>query len=523
MSMRCPAIFLLFLPFFQMLCGQGSAGFAPPTSYREQLEERGAVREISLQEAITTALRGNLEIEIEDYNRGLAKAGVVSANSYYAPIAAMNASILSNDVPTTSLLQSGTFGSLISHSWSIAPSIQENLPGGGTATVTVNMNRMSTNSDYSLVNPAYGSTIGVTVTQPLWRGFRRTAAERQIVIARLNERMDEGQFRQRVSGIVEQVINAYWRLMITIESYEAQRQSWSVASAEYEQARKGGDAAAMASQRSDVASHEQSLTHAAVQIIQASNALKRLLARSIMDPVWNAGLICSDRPDFQESSVSLDEAVKTALERRPELEQLRLQIKQSDAEVRFDKQETKPTVNLRLEALSAGSAGTITELLPPSALAPYGGLGTAYRQVLTFQHPSVAAGLELRLPLRNTAARSQLESAVIGTRKLETQLRAAQEDIMVDTRNAWEMIAVQRKNVEAAGFSRSAAEGRLAAETKSRGAQENLEVLRDRRNLAEARVREWQALIDHRLSQVSLQRAMNTLLDEQQIVLARRK
>jgi hypothetical protein len=52
----------------------------------------------------------------------------MSANSYYAPIATMNTSILSNDVPATNILQTGTFGSLISHSWSIAPSIPENLP-----------------------------------------------------------------------------------------------------------------------------------------------------------------------------------------------------------------------------------------------------------------------------------------------------------------------------------------------------------------------------------------------------------
>jgi outer membrane protein TolC len=523
MSRHHTCIFLLFLASFQRLYGQTSADFAPPKPYREQLAEQGPVREISLQEAIATALRSNPEIEIENYNQGLAEAGVMSANSYYVPVASLNTSILSNNVPATNILQTGTFGDLISHSWSITPSIQENLPGGGTATVTVNLNRSSNNSDYSLVNPAYGSTVGFTVTQPLWRGFRRTAAEKQIIIARLNERMNESQFLQRVSGIVEQVINAYWRLMITIENYESQRQVWTVARAEYEEAQKAGDAAAIASQRSDVASHAQSLTNSAAQIIQASNALKRLLAPSVMDPVWYAGLICSERPDFKESSVSLAEAVKMAFERRPELEQLRLQMKQADAEVRFDKQETKPAVNLRLEAQSNGIAGTITELVPASAVAPYGGLGTAYRQSLTFQHPSVAAGLEVRLPLRNTAARSQLANALIETRKLETQLRATQEDIMVDIRNAWETIAVQKKNVDAAGFSRSAAEERLAVQTKAASAPESLDVLRDRRTLAEARVREWQALIDYRLSQVSLQKAMNALLDDQQIVLARRK
>ncbi len=305
------------------------------------------------------------------------------------------------------------------------------------------------------------------------------------MVAQLSEQMDDSQFRQRVSSVIEQVIKTYWRLALAIANYETQRKSWDVAVAEYEQTRKqnqdGHDNGTLLSQRAEVASHDQSVAQASVQIIQAGNALRRLLAASVMDPVWSEGLITSDRPDFRDPALNLNEAVKTAFDRRPELEQLRLQIKQSDAEVRFDRQETKPSVNLRLEALSTGDAGTVMDVPAGSAVPPSGGLGTSYRQALVFQHPSLAAGLDIKLPLRNSAAKSQLVNALIGTRKLETQLRATQEDILVDVRNAWESIAARRRDVEAAGASRKFAEERLAGQPPNPDDSQRLDILRDQK------------------------------------------
>lgn len=120
----------------------------------------------------------------------------------------MNASILSSNLPVTNILQTGESDSQITKSWSVNPSLQQNLPGGGTATLSVNLNRTSTNGLYVFVNPVYTSTVGLTITQPLLRGFRRTAAERQIIISRLTEHISESQFRQKVVTVVEQVISA---------------------------------------------------------------------------------------------------------------------------------------------------------------------------------------------------------------------------------------------------------------------------------------------------------------------------
>lgn len=517
--------------------------FPPSTPWRAKLAERGPVREITLRDSIATALMHNLEIEIENYNPDLAQTSLTSARSFFDPQATLNASLVSSNLPVTNVLQTGESDSQITKSLMINPSLQGNLPGGGTATLSVGLNRVSTNGLYVFINPVYTSTVGLTLTQPLLRGFRRTAAERQIVVAQLNERIDESQFRQKVASVVEQVINAYWRLAVGGEYYEAQRLARDVAIREYEDTRKrlqdGQETPlALTSRRSDVASHDQSLTQAEVQLVQAANNLKRLLAPSVFDPLWSIGLIAADRPEAPDPSkvdpqyASVDESIKTALARRPELVQLRLQAQQSSAEVRFAQQETKPAVNLRLELLTTGDAGkvyavtpdNVVSLVPDPANPNYGGLGKSYGKALSVQHPSLAGGLEIRLPLRNRAANSQLTAAELGSRRVQSQMRATQEDILVEVRNTWGAIAAHRRNVEAAGISVRLAEERLNADVaKSGNDPRNIEALRDQRDLADARVHELQALVDYRLSEVSLRKAMDTLVDDQQIVLARHR
>jgi outer membrane protein TolC len=519
------------------LFGQPQDNFPPSKPWVAQLAEKGPARQITLHDALLASLMHNVDIEVEGYGIDLARQSTVNARSYFDPQLGVNVSGLSTNVPVTNILQTGGYGSQITHSSTLSPNIQQNLPGGGTATLTLNMARNSSNGDFVIVNPSFSSSLGLTITQPLWRGFLRTAAERQIVISRLGEQMSEAEFRQKVSYIVEQVIVAYWRLAATVQNYEAQRESREVAVAEYEQARNNlkdhpDDAASLSAVRSEVASHEQSMTQAAVQIVQASNNLKRLLAPTAMDPIWSTGLIPSDRPEAGEPSVTLDQAVETATLRRPELEQLRLQIRQADADYRFARQETKPAVNLRVEMQSNGAAGTVyalsetgqvtTVLNPASPL--YGGLAKSLGGTFTVQHPSLAGGLEVKFPAGNRAAASQLATTATHKKKFQAQLRAAEEDIVVEVRSAYETITAQHASVQAANLSRALAEEHLAdVKSKFQGDPSNIDILRGQRDLADARVRELQALIDCQLSQVSLGKAMNTLVDDQQIVLAHRK
>jgi len=206
MAIRSACFLSLLLSVASILSSQEAGSFPPSVPYRVQLAARGPIREIGLREALAMALAHNLEIEIDSYGRELSREATISAKSYFDTVATLNTSVISSDIPATNILQTGALDSLINKAVSVMPGIQQNIPGGGAVTVFTNIARNTTNSQFSFINPVFGSTLGFSVTQPLWRGFRRTAVERQIVVSRLNEKLSESQFRQKVAYVIEQVL-----------------------------------------------------------------------------------------------------------------------------------------------------------------------------------------------------------------------------------------------------------------------------------------------------------------------------
>jgi outer membrane protein TolC len=102
-------------------------------------------------------------------------------------------------------------------------------------------------------------------------------------------------------------------------------------------------------------------------------------------------------------------------------------------------------------------------------------------------------------------------------------MKNQQHLIMVEVRNAYETITTRQKSMEAARLARQLAEEQLDGETKrfQAGLSTNFEVLRFQRDLAENQVSELRAEVDYELAVTALHRAMNTIVEEQDIVLAK--
>ena len=83
-----------------------------------------------------------------------------------------------------------------------------------------------------------------------------------------------------------------------------------------------------------------------VQIIQAQNAFKRLLAPDPQASVWDVSLIPTEKPSVVDVSISMDNAIQTALGRRPEIDQIRLEIEKLDIDRVYLKKDGKPAIDL---------------------------------------------------------------------------------------------------------------------------------------------------------------------------------
>ena len=113
------------------------------------------------------------------------------------------------------------------------------------------------------------------------------------------------------------------------------------------------------SSQAEVATREQSLIQSEVQIINAQNNLKRMLAPDPSASIWNLTLIPVDRPRMREVTLTLEEAIEISTRNRPEPERVRLQMEKNEVDRRFYTREGKPTVDLRASYGSLGTAGTV--------------------------------------------------------------------------------------------------------------------------------------------------------------------
>ena len=547
-------LLLLFFPHSSLMAqetGESSAPphqdeFLAPEPWADRVRREGPVLELTLKDAIRLALTNNLDIAIEEFNEDLNRELIVGTKGFYDPTLSLNMGWVSQEQPSTTILDAGAGIPLRkSKRWSFDSSLTQNVAGGGNFSISFNNNRFTSNSFFVFVNPNFNSTFDLRFTQPLWRGFLETQTERQLKLFNLDTRITDSQFKQKVSEIVQQVETQYWELVYAMENHEIQRKSMELAIVQHRNNKRRVEIGVTApieitSSSAEVARSEQEMIGAEVAIISNQNGLKRMLAADPKASIWNLTLIPTDQPQMKTLQITLKQALETAIERRPELEQMRLQIDKNGVDQDYYKKEGKPSVNLVANVTSRGTAGQILQDVfvdndgdgipetrvgrAPNLNNPFfGAFGNSMGQAFGFDFVDYGVFLNVEIPLRNRRNDAQRAETGINHRRLLSQMKNQQQLIVVDVRNAYETIGTQKKRLNAARMARRLSEEQLEGETKrfQAGLSTNFEVLRYQRDLALSQVGELRALIDYQVALTSLQKAMYTIIDANDIALAK--
>lgn len=542
-------LILFVLPFkglSQTPSRDSNQDFQVPESYVDRMRKQSSLLELSLQESIHMALSNNLEIAIENFNEDLNRAQVLKVKGHYDPTMSFIVGWNSRETPTSSTLQAGQ-GVTVNEldGFTFDSSFIQNVGGGGTLNLSFQNGRNLTNSLFQFINPRYDSSFNISFIQPLWRGFFQNDTRRQIQILNLDTKIGDTQFKQKVVEVIQQLQNQYWELVYAVANYETQRKSVELAIIQYQDNKKRVDIGVMApieitSSKAEVARRDQTLIQSEVQIINAQNGLKRLLASDPLASIWDLVIIPTDSPRLRNVSSTLRQSLDTAFRNRPELQRIQLQIEQNEINRKFYTMEGKPNVNLRTNFGTVGAAGQVFQTLmvdldgdgipessggrvPHTSDPRYGNFSTAWGQISHFNFRNWGLFLDIQIPIRNRANEADLATVTLRQRQFESTMKNQQHLIMVEVRNAYETITTRQKSMEAARLARQLAEEQLDGETKrfQAGLSTNFEVLRFQRDLAENQVSELRAEVDYELAVTALHRAMNTIVEEQDIVLAK--
>ena len=428
--------------------------------------------------------------------------------------------------PQTSLL--GGVNALVTNTAVANAGIQQGFASGAQVGFNFNNNHQNLNLLNSAYNPYSGSSLGLTVTQPLLRGFGRTLNRRFIRIAGNEQRIGSLLFRQQLIAAVYGVIRLYTDFVALYEDRNVKQETLNLAdkllSDTKAQVEEGTLAQVEATRASaQVFSARQDLINAGGLLDEQEAILKNVLTRrGNEDPeVREAHLIPTDTlsiPDKDEVR-PIQDLLREAAETRPDLGQAELQVANLKIGLEGARSLTRPQVDLLGILQNNGLAGEVNQLAPNSGVAIAGGYGGALEQVLSRKYPTYGIGVQVMLPIHNRIAEADLARDELQTKQGEIRLRQLQNQARLEVEDALIAMRRARGSYEAAVQARKLQEESLAAEQAKFevGASTSFFVIQYESLLAQAKSTEVAAKSSYVKARAALARATGSILDENHI------
>ena len=494
-----------------------------PISPIEQAEKVGTAYHISLKDLTKLALQNNLDIAIQDTNEELYQKRVLQAYGPYDPAISATLGVRSNLSPNTNQVNMSTQGpanSLTTDTWNV--SISQNIPTGGGISASFNTNRQNTNQLFALFNPQYNSSVSLNFLQPLLRNRQIDQNRGTIKLYNLDVKLSDSQFKQTVVNTIATMQSSYWNLVYAVRYYDIVKALAKLNQITVNNNREKVRIGVLAPieitvAQSTLATTMVSLITARMNIMVAENNLLSMISSDHNAEIWHKVIVPTETPDFVEYKMGLDEAIDAALAKRPELEQLDIQLQENGVNFHVTTNQKKWQFDFQGSFGTVGVAGpqNIMSGQPviPSELV--GGIGTTYSSLFTQGFRNWYAGVQVGIPLRNRSLDSQIGQLEIQKKSLLLNRKSTELKIVVAIRNAFDTLDTNRQNIETTRIARELAQAQLDGEEKrfQAGMSENFLVLQRQTDLATAEGAELQALVSYKQSIIAVQQAMYTLLD----------
>lgn len=473
---------------------------------------------LSLEQAIRSAARNNVDIRLAQIQPGIDQAAVEAAEAAFDAVFFTEGNFNKQNRPRTATTFNGVrvgAADTTQDTSTLTTGIRKSLDTGGNVTISTGFDYTNNKTDgISLApDPSWTSRVLLGVSQPVLRNFGAPANRAQIALSRNAVRRDALSLQAQMLTVLADVENAYWKLvqarhslaiqqhllemMIETRTRVEKRQTVDVSSVQVAQA------------NSFVLQQQADVLIAAQAIRVASDDLKKLMNDPNIPLADETLIVPSDEPVEAPVTYNLLDAVTTALRKRPEPRGALLAI--DDASIRMSVADNQSL-----------------PLLDLNAQIQYFGLDTgvesSYRQLGEGDFIEYLIGAKFEQPIGNRAAEADLRRTRMERQLATVQYRKAVQEVvqtvkatMRDVQTSWQLIEVNR------GARRAAAENlRALAQREETGEALTPEFLLSlkldtQRRLAAAELGELKSLIDYNVSLARHQQATGALMEYNQI------
>jgi outer membrane protein len=393
----------------------------------------------------------------------------------------------------------------------------------------------SSNSVRDNYNPYSTGMLGLTVTQPLLRGFGIALNRRFITIAKNDKKISDLNFRQQIINVIYGISRLYYDLVALADDVRVKQETLKSVQELHknvEASVEQGTLAAVELTRADaqIAGAEEDLVNSQGLLDEQELVVKNVLTRKGgREPaVQGAHIITTDSiavPD-QEKIPVLADLLPAAMKQRPDLQQGALQLENLRIALKGTRNELLPELDLVGTAANSGLAGQTNSLYQsttgtvPTGGAPVdpaftGGYGNVLNQVFARRYPTYEIGIQLNLPLRNRVAQADVTRDELQLRTSETRYLQLQNQAEVELEDAIIGLRRARVSYQAAVRARTLQQESLDVERArlEAGISTPFFVIQYQSYLAQARSTEVVARGNYFKAKAALDRVLGTSLE----------
>ncbi len=493
-------------------------------------QEKEAVLSLSLDDAIIRTLKNNYGVAIQVLNPELAELTLARAKEKFLPTLAFGFGKRSTESASYSWLEAKERSTVDYNSYDTQ--VSQLIPTGGTLTASFNLYRNFSNAKFQTVNPRYGSTLRLDFRQPLLRDFGLKMTRRDIIISQNNLEISENDLEATLANTIYSVEEAYWNLVYSLENLKVRQQSLQLARDLLARNQRAVEVGTMApidvlSAQAEVATREADILSAEAEVKNNEDRLRTIINLPEAEVKLALPVKPVDKPRFEEKKISLEEALLTAMENRPELKSLKIELQNQDLNLSYAKNQLLPSLSLTASYWSPGVSGDRIIYLNDNPLTDVilavipGGAKGAIEDALGFKYKNWSVGLTLDVPLNSVFSKAQYAQAKVNLEQAMLRLKNQEQLIFLEIRNAVRAVETNYQRVQSYRVARELAEKKLQAEEEKLrvGLTTNFVVLTYQRDLSNAQIAELRAIVDYTLSLANLERAMGTLLKNRNITI----
>jgi outer membrane protein len=453
---------------------------------------------LALDDAIRLALEHNQRVKVSAFNPQIARANVLAASGTFDPALTFRRTQSESE-------GAGVVLAPLARSLTKQDDYSLSLDGLVPWGMTYSLGATATNQrgTFNAFADNYATFGGISVTQPLLRGFGFGATLSNLRIAKANRGISDWQHRQTVIDTVTNVIFALNNLQQARDNVKIARLSRDLAaqllSDNEKKIRVGATSDADVTQaRARVANREENILIAERSAHDVENQLRQLLGESMFS-VDGPPLEITELPAAPDIAVDAVADLKHSYDLRPDYQAARFGVA-------IDRANNASAQNALLPRLDfVGSYG-------------YSGLDrsftTARAQVRDQDARAYSAGMVVRVPLTFAEGRGRARAAKLNLRQSEADLTRLEQDIAISVAAAAGQIETTKLRVAATRIAMDLAQQELTNEQKrfSAGTSTTFLVSNAQGDLSAAQSSYARAVADQRRALAAYQRELGTTL-----------